>query len=145
MQLFVHGLVPGLVLILLAVALSFFAVPMLAPAVLLGGSVVLFAIALYVHWSKFGRDEYEKSALWYNAKDYLPLIMVAVIIIGCAIFWSMNQAASSGAVPALQGGYFGPSNMSEISMPAFGGGLMDIAMTAGSRIQSLLKKGRLPN
>jgi hypothetical protein len=144
MQLFIHGLVPGLVLILLAVALSFFAVPMLAPAVLLGGTCTLLAIALYVHWSKFGRDEYEKSALWYNAKDYLPLIMVAVVIIGCAIFWAMNQAASTGAAPALQGGFFGPSNMSEISMPAFGGSLSDIAMTAGSRIQSLFKKGRLP-
>lgn len=144
MQLFIHGLVPGLVLILLAVALSFFAVPMLAPAVLLGGTCTLLAIALYVHWSKFGRTEYEKSALWYNAKDYLPLIMVAVVIIGCSIFWAMNQAASSGAVPALQGGFFGASNMSEISMPAFGGSLSDIAMTAGSRIQSLFKKGRLP-
>jgi hypothetical protein len=145
MELFIHGLVPGLVLILLAVALSFFALPMLAPAVLLGGTCTLLAIALYIHWSKFGRDEYKSSALWYNAKDYLPLIMIAVIIIGCALYWAMNKAASSGASPALLGGYFGPSNMSEISMPAFGGGLMDIAMTAGSRIQSLLKKGRLPN
>ena len=143
MELFIHGLVPGLVLILLAVALSFFIVPTLAPGVLLGGSSLIFAIAVYIHWSKFGRDEYENSSLRYNIKDHFYLVMIGAILLGCLIFYSMNQAASSGIAPVLLGGGFGNSDLPPISVPAFGGGLADIAMTAGSRTQNLLKKGRL--
>ena len=145
MELFIHGLVPGLVLILLAVALSFFAMPTLAPGVLLTGSAVLFAVAVYFHWSQFGRDEYERATFWWNMKDHFYLIMVALILVGCLVFYSMNQAASSGAVPAFVGGLFGESNLPPISVPTMGGGLEDIAMTAGSRIHNLIKKGRLTN
>ena len=145
MELFIHGLVPGLVLILLAVALSFFVTPTLAPGVLLTGSAALFAVAVYFHWSQFGRDEYERASFWWNMKDYFYLVMIALILVGCLIFYSMNQAASSGAVPGLTGGFFGESNLPPVSLPTVGGSLEDIMMTAGSRIQNLIRKGRLTN
>jgi len=143
MELFIHGLVPGLVLILLAVAMSFFLVPTLAPGVLLGGSALILAIAAYIHWGQFGRDEYENTSLRYNLKDHFSLVMITIVLVGCLIFYSMNQAASSGIVPGLVGGGFGDSELPPLSIPTFGGGLAEIAMTAGSRIQNLMKKGRL--
>jgi hypothetical protein len=145
MELFIHGLVPGLVLILFAVALSFFIMPALAPGVLLTGSVVLFVVAAYFHWSQFGRDEYERATIWWNMKDYFYLVMIAVILVGCLIFYSMNQAASSGAFPGLVGGFFGESNLPPLSLPTAGGSLEDIVTTASSRIQNLIRKGRLTN
>jgi hypothetical protein len=127
--------------------------PMFAPAILLTGSAVLFVLALYVHWSKFGRDEYERATFWWNMKDNIYMVLIGIIIVGCIIFYAMNHAASStrgptvtgSSMPAVRGGYFGPSDMPPISVPAFGGGLEEIAMTAGSRIQNLFKKGRLTN
>jgi len=136
-------LIPGLVAILASVGLSFFVMPMFAPAILLTGSAVLFVLALYVHWSKFGRDEYERATFWWNMKDNIYMVLIGIIIVGCIIFYAMNYTASS--IPALRGGYFGASDMPPISVPAFGGGLEEIAMTAGSRIQNLFKKGRLTN
>jgi len=145
MELFIHGLLPGLVLILLAVALSFFIMPTLAPGVLLTGSAVLFAVAVYFHWSQFGRDEYERTSLLWNMKDHFYLIMIALVLVGCLIFYSMNQAASSGSFPALTGGFFGESNLPPLSLPPMGGSLEDIVTTAGSRIHNLIRKGRLNN
>jgi hypothetical protein len=140
-------LIPGLVAILASVGLSFFVMPRVAPAILLTGSAVLFVLALYVHWSKFGRDEYERATFWWNMKDNIYMVLIGIIIVGCIIFYAMNHAASStgSSIPALRGGYFGPSDMPPISVPAFGGGLEEIAMTAGSRIHNLFKKGRLTN
>jgi len=137
-------LIPGLVAILASVGLSFFVMPLFAPAILLTGSAVLFVLALYVHWSKFGRDEYERATFWWNMKDNIYMVLIGIIIVGCIIFYAMNHTAPS-TIPALRGGYFGPSDMPPISVPAFGGGLEEIAMTAGSRIQNLFKKGRLTN
>jgi hypothetical protein len=136
-------LIPGLVAILASVGLSFFVMPMFAPAILLTGSAVLFVLALYVHWSKFGRDEYERATFWWNMKDNIYMVLIGIIIVGCIIFYAMNHTAPSTSV--FRGGYFGPSDMPPISVPAFGGGLEEIAMTAGSRIQNLFKKGRLTN
>ena len=140
-------LIPGLVAILASVGLSFFVMPMVAPAILLTGSVVLFVLALYVHWSKFGRSEYERATTWWNMKDHIYIVLIGIIIVGCIIFYAMNYTASStgSIIPALRGGYFGPSDLPPISVPAFGGGLEEIAMTAGSRIHNLFKKGRLTN
>jgi len=144
MELFIHGFIPGLVLILLAVALSFFAIPAIAPAVLFTGSFVLLAIAVVIHWDQFGTSEYERSTARWNIKDHAALVMLTAIIVGSLIFYLMNRAASSGvSLPAVVGGYFGGSDLPPLSVPSYGGGLSEIAMTAGSRISALMRKGRL--
>lgn len=144
MELFIHGFIPGLVLILLAVAISFFAIPSVAPAVLFTGSFVLLAVAVFFHWDQFGTSEYERATVRWNIKDHAITVMLAAIIVGCLIFYMMNRAAASGvALPAAVGGYFGASDLPPLSMPTMGGGLSEIAMTAGSRISALMRKGRL--
>jgi hypothetical protein len=144
MELFIHGFIPGLVLILFAVAISFFAIPTIAPAVLFTGSFVLLAIAVFFHWDQFGTSEYERSTVRWNIKDHAITVLLATIIVGCLIFYAMNKAASSGvALPAGVGGFFGESDLPPLSVPTFGGGLNEIAMTAGSRISALMRKGRL--
>ena len=52
-------LIPGLAFLLIGVAVAFFVIPKIAPQILLIGSSVALALAVYLHASKFGNEEYK--------------------------------------------------------------------------------------
>jgi hypothetical protein len=131
-------LIPSLVLVLLAVALAFFVLPSLAPTVLITGSVITLVIAIYLHISQFGVMEYERATWQYNLRKYSSYVIVGAIILGAYGFYAMNNMEAGGlfgsaATPALPA----------VGMPTMGGGLESIARTASSRINELLRKGRI--
>ena len=130
-------LIPSLSLILLTVAFIFFTFPRLAPTVLVGGSVAVLAIAIYMHYSRFGTMEYEKATWYYSLRKYASFVMVGIILLGAYGFWAMNQqstpfesAISSPAMPA-------------VSFPSVGGGMDVVVKTASSRIKELMRHGRI--
>jgi hypothetical protein len=131
-------LIPSLALVLLAVAIAFFVMPSFAPAILITGSVITLVIAVYFHMSQFGVMEYERATWQYNLRKYSSYVMIGAIILGAYGFYAMNNADAGGffassATPALPA----------VTMPAVGGGLDSIARTASSRINELLRKGRI--
>ena len=120
-------LIPGLALLLLGVAIAFFVVPKIAPAMLMTGSAVAIAVALYLHSVKFGNEEYNRSTWQNNLKLYGRWLFLLAIIFGIYMYFAMS---SGGSMPSL-------------SMPKVGGGLDSVIDTASSRINELLKKGRI--
>lgn len=131
-------LIPSLALVLLAVAIAFFVMPSFAPAILITGSIITLVIAVYFHMSQFGVMEYERATWQYNLRKYSSYVMIGAIILGAYGFYAMNNADA--------GGFFGSSAtpaLPAVTMPAVGGGLDSIARTASSRINELLRKGRI--
>lgn len=128
-------LFPSLILLLAAVAIAFFILPRVAPMVLVIGSGITFAIALYFHWSKFGVSEYDRATWQNNLKQYGSLLLMAIILLAAYGFYAMNQGAAGEALatPAL------PALMA----PATGGGLGSLMKSVSSRISHLVKHGRI--
>ena len=121
-------LIPGLAFLLFGVAIAFFVVPKIAPAMLVTGSGVAIALALYLHWTKFGNEEYNRSTWQNNLKLYARWVIIAAVIFGAYMFYAMNTGAP----------------MPAISVPKMGGGGLDAVIdTAASRISELMRKGRL--
>ena len=120
-------LIPGLAFLLFGVAIAFFVVPKIAPAMLITGSGIAIAIALYLHYSKFGNEEYGRSTWQNNLKLYARWVIIAAVIFGAYMFYAMNTGAP----------------MPPISMPKVGGSLDNVIDTATSRINELLRKGRI--
>lgn len=124
-------MIPSLVLILLAVAVSFFVLPNFAPTVLVSGSVVVLMIAFYIHWSQFGVMEYERSTWQYNLRKYSSYVVIGAILLGAYGFYAMNQIGES------------VQPMPPISVPTIGGGFGTVMKTASSRIHELMRRGRI--
>jgi uncharacterized membrane protein len=122
-------LIPSLAILLAAVAAGFFLLPKLAPTILMASSAVVLAIAIYMHVKQFGVMEYERSTWQNNLKGYSSYIMYAVILIGAYGFYVMNRSGGSG--------------MPTITTPTVGGGFDDVMRTAVSRINQLMRKGRI--
>ena len=140
MELFIHGLIPALAIVMFCVAICFFVIPALAPGVLLLGSAAVFVVTVYIHWTQFGRDEYERATWMWNIKDYAPLVLLAMVLVACVVFYYIIQNQRQ-AQTLMSGG--GMSEMPPLTMPQMGGGFEEIMMRAGSRINTLLKNGKL--
>jgi len=129
--------IPSLAFLLAAVAVCYFVLPDLAPAFMIGSSILVLVAALYVHWSKFGVMEYERSTWQYKLRQYSAYIMIVAILLGAYGFYAMNN------------GSFGESSYASPSVGAFvapamgGGGFGTITSTAHSRIRELMRRGRI--
>lgn len=123
-------LIPSLALLLAAVAFAFFIMPKFAPVTLIMTSAAVLAVAIYMHWSQFGVAEYERATWYYKLKDYGSYIMVGVVLLGAYGFYAMNN-------------WGGESSLPSITTPTVGGGMGAIAKTVSSRIDQLMRKGRI--
>jgi hypothetical protein len=126
---------PSLSLLLLAVAFVYFWMPAFAPPLLIAGSVIMLVAAVYVHISQFGRTEYEQSTWQYKLRQYSSWVIVGAILLGAYGFFAMNTASepSTFQSPALP----------PIAAPMMGGGYGTIMKTATSRINELMRRGRI--
>lgn len=128
--------IPSLALILLAVAITFYVLPGFAPTVLVTGSALVLAAALYLHVSQFGVMEYERATWKHQLRNYGSYIMVVLVLLGAYGFYAMNNSQA--------GGIFSSSSMPALQMPGMsGGGLKDVYDTASSRVRDLVRKGRI--
>ena len=128
-----YNLVFWLVFLLAAVAISFFVLPNLAPTVMIGVGIVLLAVAAYKHWTTFGVAEYERATWQYNLRQYGSYVLMGAVLLGAYGFYAMNQS-SGGPLFAGQ----------ESTLPVLaGGGFGSVMKTATSRIQELMRRGRI--
>ena len=143
--------VPSLAFLLVGVAIAFFALPRLAPTILIGGSVVVLAVALYLHYSRFGTMEYERSTWQYNIKQYGSWAIVGAILLGAYGFYALNNSGA-GAGATVNTGMSLPSPasilapaepMPALTTPQLGGGFKNVFNTASSRINNLMRHGRI--
>ena len=127
-------LIPSLVAILLAVAASFFIYTYAAPTVLVMAGSVVLAAAIYSHFKRFGVTEYERATWYKNLKDYSAFMIFGVILfVGYYMYSGSivgNASSGAGNLPALQ-------------MPSYGGGFGTVAKTVHSRLNELMRKGRI--
>jgi hypothetical protein len=129
-----YNLVFWLVFLLAAVAVCFFVLPQLAPTVLIGVGVVLLIVTAYKHWTTFGVMEYERATWQYNLRQYGSYVLMGAVLLGAYGFYAMNQTPST--TPFL--------GSSESTLPALvGGGFGSVMKTATSRIQELMRRGRI--
>ena len=144
--------VPSLGFLLVGVAIAFFALPRLAPTILIGGSVVVLALALYLHYSRFGTMEYERSTWQYNIKQYGSWAIVGAILLGAYGFYALNNSGATAPSGAVNTGLSLPSPaslltpaepMPALTTPQLGGGFKNVFNTASSRINNLMRHGRI--
>ena len=125
--------------VLLGVAIAFFVLPTFAPIVLVAGSGVVLAIALYIHYRQFGVMEYERATWMYNLRKYSSYILIAATLLVAYGFYAINNGmmgddAASIASPA----------MPAIGLPTIsGGGFRAVGNTVASRLGELFRKGRI--
>jgi cellobiose-specific phosphotransferase system component IIC len=127
--------IPSLIALLIGVSICFFVLPAIAVPLLITGSVVVLLAALYVHYTRFGVMEYERSTWQYNLRKYGNWVILAVVLLFAYGYYVMNESNSyytqSPALPAL-------------SMPTMiGGGFEEVFRTSASRISDLMRKGRI--
>ena len=88
--------IPGLLLFLLAVVVSFVALPRFTPLIVALMSIVFLVYGVYNHYKMFGA-EYRLST-WQNSfKIYAPAIMIASIIL--FIIYAILSFFTMGSVP----------------------------------------------
>lgn len=127
--------IPSLVLLLLGVAICFFVLPTIAPAVLIVGCSVVLVFALYYHYTRFGVMEYERSTWQYNLRKYGNWVILAAVLLGAYGYYAMNNNNNSFTQAAP---------MPALSMPTMsGGGLEGVFRTSSARIGELMRKGRI--
>ncbi len=125
-----------LVFLLAAVMICFFVLPNLAPSIIIGAGIVLLLIAVYKHWSTFGKMEYERATWQYNLRQYGSYVMMGIVLLGAYGFYAMNQTASGGS------GVMTSTNQSVLPT-MMGGGFGTVMKTASSRITELMRRGRI--
>lgn len=132
-----YNLVFWLVFLLAAVSITFFVLPNLAPTVMIGVGVVLLAVAAYKHWTTFGVAEYERATWQYNLRQYGSYLLMGAVLLGAYGFYAMNQSSGGGVAPMI-------TTSSESTLPVLaGGGFGSVMKTATSRIQELMRRGRI--
>lgn len=138
---------PSLVFLLVGVALAFFVVPRLAPVILIGGSVVVLGAALYIHYTRFGVMEYERSTWQYNLKAFGNWIIVGAILLGAYGFYALNNGTVAAVLPEPVANAVNANAspaLPPLELPAMtGGGFGSVARRVGGRITSLLRHGRI--
>jgi hypothetical protein len=87
---------PSLVFLLAGAAIAFFVLPTIAPVMLIGGSAAVLAGALYLHYSRFGRMEYEQATWQNNLRTYSSWIILAAVLLAAYGFYAMS---AGGAPP----------------------------------------------
>jgi len=140
--------VPSLVFLLAGVAIAYFVIPTLAPTLLIAGSAVVLAAALYLHYSRFGAMEYEASTWQYNFKKYANWVIMAAILLGAYGFYTMNAGTAQAMLPApvaeaVTNNFSSPAFPALSTPPMMGGGLSAVFKTASSRLGELMRKGRI--
>jgi hypothetical protein len=136
--------VPSLAFLLVGVAVAFFVLPRLAPTILIGGSVVVLGLALYLHYSRFGMMEYERSTWQYNIKQYGSWAIVGAILLGAYGFYALNNGSVSATGATEAPAFLTPSEpMPALTTPQLGGGFKNVFNTASSRINNLMRHGRI--
>ena len=119
---------PSLVFLLVGAAIAFFVLPTIAPVMLIGGSAAVLAGVLYLHYSRFGRMEYEQ-ATWYNSlRAYSSWIILAVVLLMAYSFYTMSPSPAPApfSIPTMSGG-----------------GIAGVLNNAVSRISELARRGRI--
>jgi hypothetical protein len=119
--------IPSLVALLIGVAAAFFVIPNIAPDILVIASGVVLVAAIYMHYTRFGVSEYERSTWTTNLKNYSGYILFGFLILAAYGLFVMNRTQS------------GPS----LNLPAIGGGVGTVVNTVRSRLDELLRKGRI--
>ena len=130
------------IILLIAGALAFFIIPRFAPLVLVSGSGIVLALALYVHLSRFGVNEYERATWQNNLKLYGPYILLAAVLLLAYGFYALNQGPPS-VMPTSIAEAVGTAPLPSIEAPIVGGGYQSVMRTATSRIRDLIRKGRI--
>jgi hypothetical protein len=117
---------------LASVAIAFFVIPSVAPTMLIAGSVIVLGGALYLHYSRFGRMEYEQATWQYNLRKYSSWIMLAAVLLGAYGFYTLSGMAGSGieAPPPVETPSFSMS----------GGGFARVAETVMTRLKALARR-----
>ena len=78
--------------------------------------------------------EYERETWTNNLRKYTSYIILLFVLIGAYGFYTMNAAGTSPvSTPALP----------PVAAPTMGGGLQSVLKTATSRINDLVKRGRI--
>lgn len=139
--------VPSLVFLLVGVAIAYFVIPTLAPTLLIAGSAVVLAAALYLHYSRFGALEYEASTWQNNLKKYANYLILGAVLLGAYGFYTMNTGSASAMLPApfqaaVTDNFSSPA-LPPLMPPMMGGGLGAVFKTASSRLGELMRKGRI--
>ncbi len=136
--------IPSFVALLFGVAIVYFVLPGMAPPILIGGSIIMLGVALYSHYSKFGRMEYEQATWQYNLRNYSSWIMMGSIILGAYGFYAMNKTEPAQSImpTAITSAVSSPA-MPSMMAPAVGGGLGSVMKTATTRINELMRRGRI--
>lgn len=88
--------IPGLLLFLVAVGVSFFIAPRFTPLIVALLSVVFLTYGVYEHYNMFA-SEYRLSTWQQGLKIYAPAIMIGAIII--FIIYAILAFFTKGSVP----------------------------------------------
>ncbi len=132
-------LMPSLIALLLAVAVSYFVIPKLAPNILMIVSAIVLAWAVFSHATRFGVTEYERATWYYKIGEYSGFILFGFILfIGYGMYMMQGQSGSGNASILSSG----PA-MPNLTMPTVGGGFGTIYRTVSSRLGELARKGRI--
>ena len=125
---------PSLAALLAAIAVVYLVLPAFGPSALVTGAIIMFGLAAYIHYNKFGVMEYERETWTNNLRKYTSYIILLFVLIGAYGFYTMNAAGTSPvSTPALP----------PVAAPTMGGGLQSVLKTATSRINDLVKRGRI--
>jgi hypothetical protein len=134
--------IPSLVFLLAAVAVTFFVLPTIAPFLLVAGSAVVLAGALYLHYTRFGVMEYERATWQYNLQKYANWVIFAAILLGAYGFYELNQNSSALPEPVAAAVVSPP--LPSLNMPVMnGGGMGAVYKTAVVRLSELMRRGRI--
>lgn len=88
--------IPGLLLFLVSIAITFIIVPRFTPLVTALLSIVFLSYGVYDHYKMFA-EEYRLSTWQQSLKIYAPAVMIAAIII--FIIYGILSFFTTGAVP----------------------------------------------
>ena len=129
---------PSLVFLLAGAAIAFFVLPTIAPVMLVGGSAAVLAGALYLHYSRFGRMEYEQATWQNNLRAYSSWIILAAVLLAAYGFYAMS--AGGAPPPPVSTGIFDMGgNTTSTGLPIMtGGGFSRVFKHAATRISDLL-------
>ena len=127
-------MIPSLAALLAGIAIVMIVLPGFAVTALITGSVIMVALASYIHWHKFGVMEYERATWMDNLRKYASYVIILLILVGAYGFYALNASASTSmSTPALP----------PMAVPTVGGGVQAMIKTVSSRINELVRRGRL--
>ena len=132
----------GSVVCVLAVFIALFVIPSMAPFVFLVACIGLLALAIWLHASEFGREEYRTNTLLYTLKNSSSFIVGSLVILSIVGFYYFNkynqitQPSSVNYTPSMNSMN---TTMPPVTSPTMiGGGFKSVAKNVLSRIQHIL-------